>query len=46
MKKFRQLLKKLIVTETIGLHRLRWFGDVQRMEENLIPKTVLYCICI
>jgi hypothetical protein len=38
------IVKKPIVTETIGLHRLRWFAHVQRMEENLILKTVLYCI--
>ena len=30
------------ITETIRLHRLRWFGHVQRMEENRIPKRVLY----
>ena len=29
-------------TETIGLNRLRWFGHVQRMEENRIPERVLY----
>jgi len=30
------------VMETIRLNRLRWFGNVQRMEENKIPKKVLY----
>jgi hypothetical protein len=35
-------VKKPTITETIRLHRLRWFGHVQRMEENRIPKTVLY----
>jgi hypothetical protein len=30
------------VTETIRLHRLRWFGHVQRIEGNRIPKRVLY----
>jgi hypothetical protein len=29
-------------TETIRLHRLHWFGHAQRMEENRIPKTVMY----
>jgi len=28
--------------ETIRLNRLCWFGNVQRMEENKIPKKVLY----
>ena len=28
--------------ETIRLNRLRWFGHVQRMEENRIPEMVLY----
>jgi hypothetical protein len=35
-------VKKPTVTETIRLHRLRWFEHVQRMEENRIPKRVLY----
>jgi hypothetical protein len=36
------LLKKPTATETIMLHILRWFGHVQRMEENTITKRVLY----
>jgi hypothetical protein len=35
------MVKKPTITETIRLHRLRWFGHVQRMEENIIPKGVL-----
>jgi hypothetical protein len=35
-------VKKPTVTETIRLNRLRWFGHIQRMEENRIPKRVLY----
>jgi hypothetical protein len=35
------MVKKPTVTETIRLHRLHWFGHVQRMEENEIPKRVL-----
>ena len=35
-------VKKPTITETIRLNRLRWFGHVQRMEGNRIPKTVLY----
>jgi hypothetical protein len=35
-------VKKPTVIETIRLHRLRWFGHVQRMEENRILKRVLY----
>jgi hypothetical protein len=30
------------VTETVILNRFHWFGHVQRMEENRIPKRVLY----
>jgi hypothetical protein len=29
------------IIETIRLNRLRWFGHVQRMEDNIIPKRVL-----
>ena len=35
-------VKKPAITETIRLNRLRWFGHVQRMEGNGIPKRVLY----
>jgi len=35
-------VKKPTITETISLNRLRWFGHVQRMEENRIPQRVLY----
>jgi len=34
--------KKRTITETIRLNRLCWFGHVQRMEGNRIPKRVLY----
>jgi hypothetical protein len=40
MKKLMQLLKN--PQQTIRLHKLRWYGHVQRMEENRIPKIVLY----
>jgi hypothetical protein len=35
-------VRKPTIAETIRLNRLRWFGHVQRMEENRIPKRVLY----
>jgi len=35
-------VKKPTMIETIRLNGLRWFGHVQRMEENRIPKRVLY----
>ena len=35
-------VKKPTIIETIRLYRLRWFGHVQRMEGNRIPKRVLY----
>jgi hypothetical protein len=36
------IVKKPTITETIRLNRLHWLGHVQRMEENIIPKRVLY----
>jgi hypothetical protein len=41
-KEIYAIVKNPIITETIRLHRLCWFGHVQRMEENRIPKRVLY----
>jgi hypothetical protein len=41
-KEMYAVIKKPTITETIRLHRLRWFGHVQRMEENRIPKRLLY----
>ena len=35
-------VKKRTIIETIRLNRLCWFGHVQRMEENRIPRKVLY----
>jgi len=35
-------VKKPTIIETIRLNRLCWFGHVHRMEENRIPKRVLY----
>jgi hypothetical protein len=34
--------KKPTVTETTRLHRLRCFGNLQRMEENRFPKRLSY----
>jgi hypothetical protein len=31
-------VKKPTIIETIRLNRLHWFGHVQRMEDNRIPK--------
>ena len=35
-----QVLKKPTIIETVRLDRLRWFGHVQRMEENRISKWI------
>ena len=35
-------VKEPTIIETVRLNRLRWFGHIQRMEENRIPKRVLY----
>jgi hypothetical protein len=35
-------VKNPTIIETIRLNRLHWFGHVQRMEKNRIPKRVLY----
>ena len=36
------MAKKPTITDAIRLKRLCWFGHGQRMEENRIPKKVLY----
>jgi len=41
-KEIYAMVKNPTITETIRLNRLLWFGHVQRMEENRIPKRVLY----
>jgi hypothetical protein len=41
-KEIYAVVKKPTITEAIRLYRLHWFGHVQRMEENRIPKRVLY----
>ena len=40
-KEIYAVVKKSTITERVRLTRLCWFGLVQRMEENRIPKKVL-----
>jgi hypothetical protein len=35
------IVKNITIAQTIRLHRLCWFGHVQRMERNRIPETVI-----
>jgi hypothetical protein len=39
---YAMVKKKTPIIETIRLNRLHWIVHVQRMEENRIPKRVLY----
>jgi hypothetical protein len=39
---YTMVKKPPTITETVRLNRLYWFGHVQRVEENRIPKRVLY----
>jgi hypothetical protein len=41
-KEIYAMVKKPTIAETVRLNRFRWFSYVQRMEENRIPKKVLY----
>jgi hypothetical protein len=41
-KEIYAIVKKPTITETVRLHRLGWFGHVQGMENNRIPKSVSY----
>jgi hypothetical protein len=40
-KEIKVSVTKPTIIETVRLNRLRWFGHVQRREENRIPKRVL-----
>jgi hypothetical protein len=41
-KEIYAIVKQPTITETVRLHRLYWFGHIQRMEENRIPKSTVY----
>jgi hypothetical protein len=36
------MVKQPTITETIRFNRLCWFGHVHSMEENRIPKNIIY----
>jgi hypothetical protein len=37
-----ETVKRPTIMDTVRLNRLQWFGHVERMEGNRIPKSVLY----
>jgi hypothetical protein len=37
------MVKKPTISETVRLNKLRWFGHVQRMEENRISAKISIC---
>jgi hypothetical protein len=41
-KEIYEMVKNPTIKETVRLHRLHWFGHIQRMEGNIIVKRVLY----
>jgi hypothetical protein len=41
-KEIYAIVKKPTITVTISLNRLQWFGHVQKMEKNRIPKSIVY----
>jgi len=41
-KEMYAIVKKPTITESIRLNRLRWFGHVQRMEENRTQESIIY----